>query len=154
MIVFEAFFGPCRIWPDKNQELKLSQKVDKFLSGPRRALEMDRVTLVLGFGSASCNASNWRASFSGYSGSVWGCLDLLGRFYTQQWAGAEDGKGIRPAAGTGNEWEEINWLPACVWYAQVGCRGFESWTEPKVEPVCSTFLGHFPSKSNISWRGL
>ena len=24
----------------------------------------------LGFGSASCNASNWRASFSGYSGSV------------------------------------------------------------------------------------
>ena len=25
---------------------------------------------------------------------------------------------------------------------------------PKVEPVCSTLLGHFPSKSNISWRGL
>ena len=25
---------------------------------------------LLGFGSASCNASNWRASFSGYSGSV------------------------------------------------------------------------------------
>ena len=24
----------------------------------------------LGFGSASCDASNWRASFSGYSGSV------------------------------------------------------------------------------------
>ena len=24
-------------------------------------------------------------------------------FYTQQWAGAEDGEGIRPAAGTGNE---------------------------------------------------
>ena len=24
----------------------------------------------MGFGSASCNASNWRASFSGYSGSV------------------------------------------------------------------------------------
>ena len=27
----------------------------------------------------------------------WGCL------YTQQWAGAKDGEGIRPAAGTGNE---------------------------------------------------
>ena len=29
--------------------------------------------------------------------TCWGC------FYTQQWAGAEDGEGIRPAAGTGNE---------------------------------------------------
>ena len=27
----------------------------------------------------------------------------LGCFYTQQWAGAEDGEGIRPAAGTGNK---------------------------------------------------
>ena len=27
----------------------------------------------------------------------WGC------FYTQQWAVDEDGEGIRPAAGTGNE---------------------------------------------------
>ena len=26
-----------------------------------------------------------------------------GVFYTLQWAGAEDGEGIRPAAGTGNE---------------------------------------------------
>ena len=26
-----------------------------------------------------------------------------GGFYTPQWAGAEDGEGIRPAAGTGNE---------------------------------------------------
>ena len=25
---------------------------------------------------------------------------------------------------------------------------------PKVEPVCSTLLGHFPSTSNISWGGL
>ena len=40
--------------------------------------------------------------------TCWGC------FYTQQWAGAEDGEGIRPAAGTGNEGEEKNWLPACV----------------------------------------
>ena len=24
---------------------------------------------------------------------------------------------------------------------------------PKVEPVCSTLLGHFPSTSNISWGG-
>ena len=54
-------------------------------------------------GSASYKTSNWRASFSGYSGSVLGCLDLLGCFYTPQWAGAEDGEGIRPAAGTGNE---------------------------------------------------
>ena len=61
---------------------------------------------------------------------------------------AEDGEGIRPAAGTGNEWEEINWLPACVWYHAQVSNG------PKVEPVCSTLLGHFPSKSNISWRGL
>ena len=29
--------------------------------------------------------------------TCWGC------FYTQQWAGAEDGEGIRPTAGTGNE---------------------------------------------------
>ena len=29
--------------------------------------------------------------------TCWGCL------YTQQWAEAEDGEGIRPAAGTGNE---------------------------------------------------
>ena len=43
--------------------------------------------------------------------TCWGC------FYTQQWARAEGGEGIRPVAGTGNEWEEINWLPACVWYA-------------------------------------
>ena len=28
---------------------------------------------------------------------------LLGGFYTPQWAGTEDGEGIRPAAGTGNE---------------------------------------------------
>ena len=54
-------------------------------------------------GRASCNASNRRASFSGYSGSVLGYVDLLGCFYTQQWAGAEDGEGIRLAAGTGNE---------------------------------------------------
>ena len=32
--------------------------------------------------------------------TCWGC------FYTQQWAGAEDDEGIRPAAGTGNESEE------------------------------------------------
>ena len=25
---------------------------------------------------------------------------------------------------------------------------------PKVEPVCSPLFGHFPSKLNISWRGL
>ena len=31
---------------------------------PRNAVNL------LGFDSASCNASNWRASFSGYSGSV------------------------------------------------------------------------------------
>ena len=31
---------------------------------------------------------------------AWTCW---GYFYTQQWAGAEDGEGIRPAAGTGNE---------------------------------------------------
>ena len=29
-----------------------------------------RINPELGFGSASCNASNWRASFSAYSGSV------------------------------------------------------------------------------------
>ena len=42
-------------------------------------------------GSASCYASNWRASFSGYSGSVWGCLDLLGVF-------------LHPAVGWGWGW--------------------------------------------------
>ena len=29
--------------------------------------------------------------------TCWGC------FYTEQWAGAEDGERTRPAAGTGNE---------------------------------------------------
>ena len=29
--------------------------------------------------------------------TCWGC------FYTHQWARAEDGEGIRPATGTGNE---------------------------------------------------
>ena len=49
-----------------------------------------------------CNRSYCEDSFSGYSGSV-RLLYLLGCFYTPQWAGAEDGEGIRPAAGTGNE---------------------------------------------------
>ena len=40
--------------------------------------------------------------------TCWGC------FYTQQWAGAEDGEGIRPEAGTGNGGEEKNWLSAHV----------------------------------------
>ena len=31
---------------------------------------------------------------------AWTCWGVL---YTPQWAGAEDGEGIRPAAGTGNE---------------------------------------------------
>ena len=56
--------------------------------------------------------------------TCWGC------FYIQQWAGGEDGEGIRPAAGTGNGQEEINWLPACVWYAQVRISD-----RPKIEPV-------------------
>ena len=34
----------------------------------------------------------------------------------------------------------------------MGCRRFKSQTDPKqAEPVCLTLLGHFPSKSNISW---
>ena len=48
MIVFEVFFGQCRILPDKNQDVKLIQKVDRFLRGPRRALGRDRVTLIGG----------------------------------------------------------------------------------------------------------
>ena len=39
----------------------------------------------------------------GYSGSVLGCLDLLGVFLHQQWAGVEDDEGFRPAAGAENE---------------------------------------------------
>ena len=34
--------------PDKNQELKLIQKVDRFRRGPRRALGMDSVTIIGG----------------------------------------------------------------------------------------------------------
>ena len=44
--------------------------------------------------------------FYGMTACEWICLRLiylLGCFYTPQWAGAEDGEGIRPAAGTGNE---------------------------------------------------
>ena len=40
--------------------------------------------------------------------ACWGCL------YTSSGARAEDGEGNRPVAGTGNEFKEINWLPACV----------------------------------------
>ena len=54
-------------------------------------------------GSASCNDSDGELAAVGYSGSVKGCLDLLGCFYTQQWVGAEDGEGIRHVAVTGNE---------------------------------------------------
>ena len=48
MIVFEALFGQYRILPVKNMELKLIQKVDRFLRGPRRALGMDKVTIIGG----------------------------------------------------------------------------------------------------------
>ena len=41
--------------------------------------------------------------------------------------------------------ERRNTVPACVLYhAQVGYQLFKSWTDPKVEPVCLTLLGHFP----------
>ena len=45
--------------------------------------------------------------------TCWGC------FYTPQWAGAEDGEGIRPVTGAANEWEEKNGLSACVLYSAV-----------------------------------
>ena len=38
----------------------------------------------------------------------------MGVFLHQQWAMADDGEGLRPVPGTGNELKEINWLPACV----------------------------------------
>ena len=55
--------------------------------------------------------SEWRLTVNAATvrialGIFWICLRLiylLGCFYTPQWAGAEDGEGIRPAAGTGNE---------------------------------------------------
>ena len=40
MIVFEAFFGQYFFLPDRNEELKLIQKEDRFLRIPRRALGM------------------------------------------------------------------------------------------------------------------
>ena len=54
-------------------------------------------------GSASCNASDGELAAVGYSGSVQSFPVLLGVFYHQQWAGAEDGEGIRQVAVTGNE---------------------------------------------------
>ena len=54
-------------------------------------------------GSASCNASDGKLAAVGYSGSVQSFLVLLGVFYHQQWAGAEDSEGIRHVAVTGNE---------------------------------------------------
>ena len=30
--------------------------------------------------------------------------------------GAKDGEGFGPVAGARNEWEEIDWISACVWY--------------------------------------
>ena len=54
-------------------------------------------------GSASCNASDGELAAVGYSGSVQSFPVLLGVFYHQQWAGAEDGEGIRHVAVTGNE---------------------------------------------------
>ena len=48
MIVLKHFLGQCRTLPDKNQELKLIQKVDRFRRGPRRALGMDSVTIIGG----------------------------------------------------------------------------------------------------------
>ena len=54
-------------------------------------------------GSASCNTSDGKLAAVRYSGSVQRFPVLLGVFYHQQRAGAEDGEGIRPAAGTENE---------------------------------------------------
>ena len=54
-------------------------------------------------GSASCNASDGELAVVGYSGSVQSFLALLGVFYHQQFAGAEDSEGIRHVAVTGNE---------------------------------------------------
>ena len=53
--------------------------------------------------SASCNASDGELAAVGYSGSVQSFPLLLGAFYHQQWAGAEDGEGIRQVNVTGNE---------------------------------------------------
>ena len=38
--------------------------------------------------------------------------------------------------------------------AQVGCRQFESRTDPKLNLSVQPFLVIFPLKSNISWKGL
>ena len=43
-------------------------------------------------------------------GAVQGFPVQLGVYVHQQWDGAEDGEGIRPVAGTGNESEEKNRL--------------------------------------------
>ena len=44
------------------------------------------------------------------------------------------------------------------WYSELrnynsGVSAVRISDRPKVEPVCSTLLGHFPSTSNISWGG-
>ena len=54
-------------------------------------------------GSASCSTSDGELPAVGYSGSVQSLPVLLGVFYHQQWAGAEDSEGIRHLAVTGNE---------------------------------------------------
>ena len=54
-------------------------------------------------GSVSCNASDGELAAVGYSGSVQSFPVLLGVFYHQQRARAEDSEGIRHVAVTGNE---------------------------------------------------
>ena len=63
---------------------------------------------------------------------AWTCW---GVFLHWQWAGAEDGEGVRPLAGTGNEREETKRISMCAhvcYHAQVECWQFESRTEPKL----------------------
>ena len=55
----ELFAGPSQAVPTLSRRKSQQMRFLKNKKCPK-----------LGFDSASCNASNWRASFSGYSGSV------------------------------------------------------------------------------------
>ena len=105
--------------------------------------------------ATDCNRSYCEDSFSGYSGSVWGWYTCWGVSTPRRGLGLRMVKELDPAAGTGNEWEERNWLPACEWYI-MHKWGVDGWISnwPNVENFCYALLGHFSSPSWTSYGGV
>ena len=79
--------------------------------------------------------------------TCWGCS------YTQQWAGAEDGERIRPAAGHGIlRGDKL--APCLCMICTGGVSAVGILDRPNVEPVLFNFVRSFPFHVEHPWRGL